>query len=216
MVDEHITSRIDPRLANSHYRFCHKHFARYGPAACRCLPREIEEKAILNAEHAKEDLHPPIRGAIPGKRHPRHYNPEAVRSEDSMFIRCTSRVRGFARTKISGNAGATRGRWACGPPEREPYIPRPPFPPCGQIDIGNAATELTQQMKTGVPQANGTISVEPTMDVEQAARAGVIEFRPLPGSPPEAGRHRLLPSARAPVAWRASLRHSKDESCPVE
>jgi NAD(P)-dependent dehydrogenase (short-subunit alcohol dehydrogenase family) len=42
---------------------------------------------------------------------------------------------------------------------------------CGQIDIGNAATELTERMTKGVPQANGTIAVEPRMDVEHAGRA---------------------------------------------
>jgi NAD(P)-dependent dehydrogenase (short-subunit alcohol dehydrogenase family) len=42
---------------------------------------------------------------------------------------------------------------------------------CGQIDIGNAATELTERMTKGVPQANGTIAVEPRMDVDHAGRA---------------------------------------------
>jgi NAD(P)-dependent dehydrogenase (short-subunit alcohol dehydrogenase family) len=42
---------------------------------------------------------------------------------------------------------------------------------CGQIDIGNAATPMTQRMQRGVPQANGTTMVEPTMDVENVARA---------------------------------------------
>lgn len=42
---------------------------------------------------------------------------------------------------------------------------------CGQIDIGNAATPMTQRMQRGVPQANGEIKVEPTMDVENVARA---------------------------------------------
>jgi len=50
---------------------------------------------------------------------------------------------------------------------------------CGQIDIGNAATEMAQPMKTGVPQANGTISVEPTMDVEHVAQA-VVYMAGLP------------------------------------
>jgi NAD(P)-dependent dehydrogenase (short-subunit alcohol dehydrogenase family) len=45
---------------------------------------------------------------------------------------------------------------------------------CSQIDIGNAATELTARMKDGVLQANGTIAVEPTMDVEHVARAVVF------------------------------------------
>jgi len=50
---------------------------------------------------------------------------------------------------------------------------------CGQIDIGNAATEMAQLMKAGVPQANGTISVEPTMDVEHVAQA-VVYMAGLP------------------------------------
>jgi NAD(P)-dependent dehydrogenase (short-subunit alcohol dehydrogenase family) len=40
---------------------------------------------------------------------------------------------------------------------------------CGQIDIGNAATEMTARMARGVPQANGTVEVEPTMDVKSVA-----------------------------------------------
>jgi NAD(P)-dependent dehydrogenase (short-subunit alcohol dehydrogenase family) len=50
---------------------------------------------------------------------------------------------------------------------------------CGQIDIGNAATELTARMHQGVPQANGSIAVEPTMDVEHVARA-VVYMASLP------------------------------------
>jgi NAD(P)-dependent dehydrogenase (short-subunit alcohol dehydrogenase family) len=42
---------------------------------------------------------------------------------------------------------------------------------CGQIDIGNAATDLAARMAQGVPQANGTIAVEPLMDVQHVARA---------------------------------------------
>ena len=42
---------------------------------------------------------------------------------------------------------------------------------CGQIDIGNAATELTERMATGVPQANGSITIEPRMDLEHVAAA---------------------------------------------
>ncbi|HEV3436253.1 MAG TPA: SDR family oxidoreductase [Gemmata sp.] len=44
---------------------------------------------------------------------------------------------------------------------------------CGQIDIGNADTDMTAKMKNGVAQANGTIAAEPTMDVENVARAVV-------------------------------------------
>jgi NAD(P)-dependent dehydrogenase (short-subunit alcohol dehydrogenase family) len=42
---------------------------------------------------------------------------------------------------------------------------------CGQIDIGNAATDLAARMARGVPQANGSIAVEPLMDVQHVARA---------------------------------------------
>jgi NAD(P)-dependent dehydrogenase (short-subunit alcohol dehydrogenase family) len=45
---------------------------------------------------------------------------------------------------------------------------------CGQIDIGNALTEMTQRMTRGVPQANGEVVVEPTMDVQNVARAVVF------------------------------------------
>ncbi len=50
---------------------------------------------------------------------------------------------------------------------------------CGQIDIGNADTEMAAKMKAGVPQANGTIAVEPTMAVEQVAKA-VVYMASLP------------------------------------
>jgi NAD(P)-dependent dehydrogenase (short-subunit alcohol dehydrogenase family) len=42
---------------------------------------------------------------------------------------------------------------------------------CGQLDIGNAATEMTERMAEGVPQADGSTMVEPRMDVANAARA---------------------------------------------
>src|SRR5207253_9320869 len=50
---------------------------------------------------------------------------------------------------------------------------------CGQIDIGNAETEMTARMKQGVLQANGEVAVEPTMDVEHVARA-VLYMAGLP------------------------------------
>jgi len=45
---------------------------------------------------------------------------------------------------------------------------------CGQIDIGNAATPMTARMAKGVPQANGTLAPEPTMDVDDVGRAIVF------------------------------------------
>jgi NAD(P)-dependent dehydrogenase (short-subunit alcohol dehydrogenase family) len=50
---------------------------------------------------------------------------------------------------------------------------------CGQIDIGNAATELTERMAAGVPQANGSMAAEPRMDVRHVADA-VVYMAGLP------------------------------------
>ena len=50
---------------------------------------------------------------------------------------------------------------------------------CGQIDIGNAATEMTDRMAGGVPQANGTMLVEPRIDVRHVAEA-VLYMANLP------------------------------------
>jgi NAD(P)-dependent dehydrogenase (short-subunit alcohol dehydrogenase family) len=50
---------------------------------------------------------------------------------------------------------------------------------CGQIDIGNAATELAARMTTGALQADGTMAPEPTMDPEEVARA-VVYMAGLP------------------------------------
>ena len=50
---------------------------------------------------------------------------------------------------------------------------------CGQIDIGNAASEMTQRMTVGVPQANGTMMVEPRMDLSVVANA-VVHMASLP------------------------------------
>ena len=50
---------------------------------------------------------------------------------------------------------------------------------CGQIDVGNAETPMTARMKKGVPQPNGTIEIEPVMDVENVANA-VVYMASLP------------------------------------
>ena len=53
---------------------------------------------------------------------------------------------------------------------------------CGQIDIGNAATEMAAKMAKGVPQANGTIAAEPLLDLECVVNA----VRYMAGLPLEA------------------------------
>ncbi|SFD26193.1 SDR family oxidoreductase [Collimonas sp. OK412] len=50
---------------------------------------------------------------------------------------------------------------------------------CGQIDIGNAATDMTERMEQGILQANGQVAVEPTMSVENVANA-VLYMASLP------------------------------------
>ena len=50
---------------------------------------------------------------------------------------------------------------------------------CGQIDIGNVASSMTEKMSKGVPQANGEIAVEPVMDMKHVAEA-VLNMALLP------------------------------------
>jgi NAD(P)-dependent dehydrogenase (short-subunit alcohol dehydrogenase family) len=50
---------------------------------------------------------------------------------------------------------------------------------CGQIDVGNAATDMTAAMQRGVPQADGSVASEPVMDVEHVADA-VLYMAGLP------------------------------------
>ena len=50
---------------------------------------------------------------------------------------------------------------------------------CGQIDIGNADTDMAAVFKTGVPQANGDIAIEPVMDADNVAQA-VVYMAGLP------------------------------------
>ncbi|GAA4921871.1 SDR family oxidoreductase [Streptomyces coeruleoprunus] len=50
---------------------------------------------------------------------------------------------------------------------------------CGQIDIGNAATEMTERMQAGILQANGTLAPEPVMDAADVART-VVHMASLP------------------------------------
>jgi NADP-dependent 3-hydroxy acid dehydrogenase YdfG len=50
---------------------------------------------------------------------------------------------------------------------------------CGQIDIGNARTDLASRMANGVPQANGQVAVEPLMDVDYVGQA-ILHMANLP------------------------------------
>jgi NADP-dependent 3-hydroxy acid dehydrogenase YdfG len=50
---------------------------------------------------------------------------------------------------------------------------------CGQIDIGNALTDMARAMTTGMPQASGEMAVEPVMDVAHVASA-IVHMASLP------------------------------------
>ena len=50
---------------------------------------------------------------------------------------------------------------------------------CGQIDIGNALTEMAAKMTQGVPQADGSMAMEPVMDVKHVAQS-VLHMASLP------------------------------------
>jgi NAD(P)-dependent dehydrogenase (short-subunit alcohol dehydrogenase family) len=50
---------------------------------------------------------------------------------------------------------------------------------CGQIDIGNAASDMTAKMTAGVPQADGSLAPEPRIDVAHVAKA-VVDMASLP------------------------------------
>jgi NAD(P)-dependent dehydrogenase (short-subunit alcohol dehydrogenase family) len=50
---------------------------------------------------------------------------------------------------------------------------------CGQIDIGNTLTDMAEKMTKGVPQADGSIAVEPVMDVSNVAKS-VLHMASLP------------------------------------
>jgi NAD(P)-dependent dehydrogenase (short-subunit alcohol dehydrogenase family) len=70
---------------------------------------------------------------------------------------------------------------------------------CGQIDIGNAATEMTERMANGIIQPNGTIMVEPRMDVRNVGRA-VVFMANLP--PDENVQFMTIMAAKMPFVGR--------------
>ena len=64
---------------------------------------------------------------------------------------------------------------------------------CGQIDVGNAATDLTARWEAGTPQPNGTMAVEPTMDVRDVGRT--VAF--MASLPPDANVQSITVMATA-------------------
>jgi NAD(P)-dependent dehydrogenase (short-subunit alcohol dehydrogenase family) len=70
---------------------------------------------------------------------------------------------------------------------------------CGQIDIGNAATEMTDRMAAGIIQPNGTMMVEPRMDVGNVGRA-IVFMASLP--PDENVQFMTIMAAKMPFVGR--------------
>lgn len=70
---------------------------------------------------------------------------------------------------------------------------------CGQIDIGNAMTEMAKPMALGVPQADGSVRIEPLMDVKLVADAIVF----MGGLPLEANvPFMMLMATKMPLTGR--------------
>ncbi len=95
---------------------------------------------------------------------------------------------------------------------------------CGQIDIGNAATPMTARMAEGVPQADGSIAVEPRMDPTHVANA-IVYMASLPleceradhdgdGDEDALRRARLAPSRSVFESQRRSAPRLGKEACP--
>lgn len=71
---------------------------------------------------------------------------------------------------------------------------------CGQIDIGNANTDMAAAMRAGIPQADGSVKVEPTMPVEDVADAVVF----MATLPPESNVLRMtIMATKMPFVGRA-------------
>ncbi len=90
----------------------------------------------------------------------------------------------------NGSVSAYVPRWGSGPYTASKHAitgltrsisldGRPHNIACGQIDIGNALTDMAEKMTRGVPQADGSIAVEPVMDVAHVARS-VLYMADLP------------------------------------
>ena len=70
---------------------------------------------------------------------------------------------------------------------------------CGQIDIGNANSDMTAQQAEGVMQADGSLAIEPRMDVREVARAVVF----MAGQPPDANiLHLTVMASKMPLVGR--------------
>lgn len=84
------------------------------------------------------------------------------------------------RAGATAAVGGAHRTETCDQRPDEVHVPGRPYRiACGQIDVGNAATQLTERMAGGVLQSDGTVRPEPRMAVEDVARA-VVYMAGLP------------------------------------
>ena len=103
-----------------------------------------------------------------------------MRHQDPMGGRIINNGSISAYAPRPGSAAYTTSKHAMSGLTRTISLDGRPFDiACGQIDIGNALTEMTEAMKGGVPQADGSIAPEPLMDVRHVADA-VVHMASLP------------------------------------
>ncbi|AYN30668.1 oxidoreductase [Streptomyces albus] len=95
-----------------------------------------------------------------------------MRAQDPQGGRIINNGSVSAHAPRAGSAAYTASKHAVTGLTRATALDGRPFKiACGQIDIGNAATEMTAGIATGVPQADGTVRAEPTFDARHAADA---------------------------------------------
>ena len=103
-----------------------------------------------------------------------------MRKQDPQGGRIINNGSISAQTPRPGSAPYTASKHAITGLTKSTALDGRPFNiACGQIDIGNAASEMTEQISKGVPQADGSIAAEPTMPAKHVANA-VLHMAELP------------------------------------
>ena len=103
-----------------------------------------------------------------------------MRAQDPMGGRIINNGSISAHVPRPGSAPYTMSKHAITGLTRSLSLDGRPFNiACGQIDIGNALTDMAVAMTKGVPQANGSTAIEPVMDVKHIA-ASVLHMANLP------------------------------------
>ena len=109
-----------------------------------------------------------------------HHAVRMMKAQDPQGVRIINNGSISARTPRPGSVGYTATKHAITGLTKSISLDGRPFNiACGQIDIGNAATEMTEWIAAGAPQADGSVLAEPTFDPRHAAQA-VLFMAELP------------------------------------